>query len=66
MAPEQMFLAQKDEFSLFDDQGIPTRDAEGVEITKSRRKKLQKEWEAQKKLHIEFLEWQARQNKSNV
>ncbi|CAZ83216.1 unnamed protein product [Tuber melanosporum] len=39
------------EFSEWDDQGIPTKDKEGVEVTKSRRKVLVKLWEKQRKLH---------------
>jgi len=55
LAPEQMFLGLVEEFSKFDDNGIPTHDKEGAEVAKSRRKKLQKEWDAQKKLHLEYL-----------
>ncbi|RUP50856.1 hypothetical protein BC936DRAFT_137380 [Jimgerdemannia flammicorona] len=58
VAPEQMFLLQTAEFSKFDEQGIPTHDCDGAEIAKSRRKKLQKEWEVQKKIHMEYLDWQ--------
>jgi cysteinyl-tRNA synthetase len=54
VAPEQMFQHLTHEFSTFDQDGIPTHDKEGTEIAKSRRKKLQKEWEAQKKLHLEY------------
>ncbi|KAG0137947.1 hypothetical protein HOY82DRAFT_645055, partial [Tuber indicum] len=38
-------------FSEWDDQGIPTKDKEGTEVTRSRRKALVKEWEKQKRLH---------------
>lgn len=55
IAPEQMFLSLTDEFSKFDENGIPSHDKEGTEIAKSRRKKLQKEWDTQKKLHMEYL-----------
>ena len=44
------------EFSAWDDDGLPTRDKEGEEITKSRKKKLQKDWERQKKLHEAWKE----------
>ena len=50
IAPEQMFRNQPELYSAFDDEGIPTKDAEGNEITKSMQKKLKKEWEKQKKL----------------
>ncbi|KAJ2964638.1 hypothetical protein NQZ79_g523 [Umbelopsis isabellina] len=54
LAPEQMFQHLTSDYSKFDQDGIPTHDKEGAEIAKSRRKKLQKEWEAQKKLHLEY------------
>jgi len=43
------------EFSEWDADGIPTRDSEGKEVAKSRRKKLVKEWERQKALHEKWL-----------
>lgn len=46
------------EFSAWDDDGLPTKDKEGKDITKSRRKKLQKDWERQKKLHEAWMEAQ--------
>ncbi|CAO3675721.1 unnamed protein product [Umbelopsis ramanniana] len=55
VAPEQMFLSFDKEYSKFDENGIPTHDNEGTEVAKSRRKKLQKEWDTQKKLHLEYL-----------
>lgn len=54
MAPQDMFK-QSDEFSQFDEQGIPTHTKDGQEVAKSRRKKLVKEYEMQKKLHEEYL-----------
>ncbi|KAL1922183.1 uncharacterized protein VTP21DRAFT_9722 [Calcarisporiella thermophila] len=63
--PEQMFRERTDEFSKFDEQGLPTHDAEGQEITKSRSKKLLKEWTAQRKLHEEFLAWQVQEQKTS-
>nr|KAJ3422186.1 hypothetical protein HK105_000825 [Polyrhizophydium stewartii] len=53
MPPSEMF--RTDEFSEWDAQGIPTKDKEGNDVAKSRRKKLEKEYAAQKKLHDEFL-----------
>lgn len=41
----------KREFSAWDDQGIPTKDAKGEDLTKSKLKKLKKDWDAQKTLH---------------
>ena len=43
------------EFKEWDEDGIPTKDAEGVEITKSRRKKLVKDWSRQKAQHEGWL-----------
>ncbi|KAK6092871.1 cysteinyl-tRNA synthetase [Batrachochytrium dendrobatidis] len=53
MPPSQMFKTA--EFSAWDEQGMPTLDKEGVEITKSRRKRLDKDYAIQTKLHAEFL-----------
>ncbi|ODQ54152.1 cysteinyl-tRNA synthetase [Saitoella complicata NRRL Y-17804] len=53
--PEEMFKTK--EYSAWDEQGLPTLDAEGQEIAKSKKKKLTKEFEQQKKLHEEFLKW---------
>lgn len=44
------------EYSAWDDQGLPIKDAAGEEITKSKTKKLKKDWERQKKLHEEWLQ----------
>ncbi|KAI9294736.1 cysteinyl-tRNA synthetase [Neoconidiobolus thromboides FSU 785] len=51
--PKVMF--QNNQFSKWDEMGIPTFDNEGNEIAKSRRKKLTKEYELQSKLHQEYL-----------
>ncbi|EJS42071.1 YNL247W [Saccharomyces arboricola H-6] len=42
-------------YSAWDEQGLPTKDKEGNEITKSMTKKLKKQWEQQKKLHDEYF-----------
>lgn len=47
LAPVDMFRTA--EYSAWDEAGLPTLDKEGVELPKSRRKKLQKEWDAQDK-----------------
>ncbi|KAL8935782.1 MAG: hypothetical protein Q9211_004514 [Gyalolechia sp. 1 TL-2023] len=39
------------EYSAWDEEGLPLKDAAGEEITKSKGKKLRKDWERQKKLH---------------
>ncbi|GAA5905335.1 hypothetical protein JCM5296_001443 [Sporobolomyces johnsonii] len=60
LAPGDMFRAA-DEYSEWDEHGVPTKDKEGVELPKSRVKKLKKEWDQQKKLHDEFLKEQQKQ-----
>ncbi|ODV61731.1 cysteine--tRNA ligase [Ascoidea rubescens DSM 1968] len=42
----------------WDNDGIPTKTQEGVEITKSARKKLIKQWQQQKKLYENYLKLQ--------
>lgn len=54
VSPEQMFRTE--EYSEWDDQGIPTKEKSGEEATKNKRKRLVKEWEKQRKLHEEWLE----------
>ena len=49
----QMF--QTSEFSEWDADGVPVKDASGKEVSKSRKKKLVKEWEKQKAMHEEWL-----------
>ena len=53
-APEQLFRTE--EYSEWDERGLPTKDKEGVELAKKRRKNLEKDFEKQTKLHREFLE----------
>jgi cysteinyl-tRNA synthetase len=48
-------MYRTNEYSAWDDEGLPTRDAAGEEITKSRSKKLRKDWERQKKLHEQWV-----------
>lgn len=56
LSHKEMFRSP--EFSAWDDDGLPTKDREGEDVTKSRRKKLQKDWERQKKLHEAWTEAQ--------
>ncbi|KAF9962810.1 hypothetical protein BGZ65_007829 [Modicella reniformis] len=52
-----------DEYGSFEQEtGIPLTDNEGQELAKSRRKKLTKEWETQKKLHEDYLAEKAKGN----
>ncbi|SOV09353.1 probable cysteinyl-tRNA synthetase [Ustilago sp. UG-2017a] len=53
-APEQMFRTE--EYTEWDERGLPTKDKEGAELPKKRRKNLEKDYEKQTKLHKEFLE----------
>lgn len=48
-------MFRTNEYSAWDDEGLPTRDVQGEEITKSRSKKLRKDWERQKKAHEAWL-----------
>ena len=43
------------EYSAWNEDGIPTKDKQGEELTKSKIKKLTKDWERQKKLHEAWL-----------
>ena len=47
--PTEMFRSQTDKYSAFDEQGLPTHDAEGEPLSAKQRKKLQKLWQAQEK-----------------
>jgi cysteinyl-tRNA synthetase len=53
ISPNDMFRTE--EYSAWDDEGLPTKDKEGVDVPKSKTKKMKKEWEKQKKLHEEHL-----------
>lgn len=53
--PEEMFLHMTDKYSKFDDQGLPTHDVDGKEISKGLNKKLKKLFESRKKIHEEYL-----------
>lgn len=52
--PEDLFK-DKSKYSEWDEEGIPTKDANGEEVTKSAKKKLAKQWAAQKKLHEQYF-----------
>ncbi|KAM9493250.1 cysteine--tRNA ligase, cytoplasmic isoform 2-T2 [Clarias gariepinus] len=53
--PNEMFRSETDKYSSFDDTGFPTHDAEGKELSKGQIKKLRKLYEAQEKIHNEYL-----------
>uniref|UniRef100_A0A3B3HSL7 Cysteine--tRNA ligase, cytoplasmic n=1 Tax=Oryzias latipes TaxID=8090 RepID=A0A3B3HSL7_ORYLA len=54
--PCDMFRSETDKYSQFDQTGFPTHDAEGKELSKGQAKKLRKLFEAQEKLHSEYLQ----------
>ncbi|KAI3377087.1 hypothetical protein L3Q82_000056 [Scortum barcoo] len=54
--PCEMFRKETDKYSKFDETGFPTHDAEGKELSKGQAKKLRKLYEAQEKLHNEYLQ----------
>lgn len=55
--PKDMFIngSEKETFSKFDEEGIPTHDNEGKEVSKKKRKNLEKEREKQVKDHEIYL-----------
>ncbi|KAI9006865.1 tRNA synthetases class I (C) catalytic domain-containing protein [Hyaloraphidium curvatum] len=53
-------------YSKWDERGIPTHDAAGEELSKSKRKNLTKEFELQVKLHEEWKAWKREQDGGNV
>lgn len=54
--PSEMFLSESDKYSKFDENGLPTHDTEGKELSKGQAKKLKKLFDAQEKLHREYLQ----------
>jgi cysteinyl-tRNA synthetase len=44
-----------EDYSQWDENGIPMVDAAGMAVSGNKRKKLLKEWEKQKKRHEEWL-----------
>ncbi|XP_030620827.1 cysteine--tRNA ligase, cytoplasmic [Chanos chanos] len=54
--PSEMFRSETDKYSSFDETGFPTHDAEGKELSKGQIKKLRKLYEAQEKLHNDYLQ----------
>lgn len=53
--PKEMFLGETDKYSAFDENGLPTLDKEGKEVSKGQVKKLQKLQQAQEKKYNEYL-----------
>ncbi|TEB30384.1 hypothetical protein FA13DRAFT_1733695, partial [Coprinellus micaceus] len=42
------------QYGSWDEQGVPLTDADGMDLSKNRRKKLQKQWKFQQALHEQF------------
>jgi len=58
--PERLFKppnVPEGVYGSWDDRGLPLTDGEGKELSKNHTKRAQKEWEAQKRLHEEYLAW---------
>lgn len=58
--PERLFKppnVREGVYGSWDDRGLPLMDGEGKELSKNHTKRVQKEWEAQKRLHEEYLAW---------
>jgi cysteinyl-tRNA synthetase len=53
--PKDMFRSQIDKYSQFDDEGLPTHDNEGKEISKGQQKKLKKLQQQQEVKYAEYL-----------
>ncbi|CCH58369.1 hypothetical protein TBLA_0A05760 [Henningerozyma blattae CBS 6284] len=53
ISPKDMFKTNEN-FSAWDEDGLPTKDKDGNDVTKSMLKKLKKQWEAQRKLYEEY------------
>lgn len=57
LSHKEMFRTE--EYNAWDTEGIPTHEKGGEEVTKSKKKKLQKDWERQKKVHEAWLKTKA-------
>lgn len=55
LSPSTMFRSDP-AYGQFDEQNIPTHDAQGAELSKNARKKLLKEYEAQVELHQKYIQ----------
>ncbi|KAK3110103.1 cysteinyl-tRNA synthetase, partial [Teratosphaeriaceae sp. CCFEE 6253] len=62
----QLEMFRTSEYSAWDAEGMPTRDAEGKDVAKSRTKKLKKDWERQRKLHESWAASQPQRSDSGA
>lgn len=55
--PEELFKKGEEatKYSAWDEKGIPTHQADGTEVSKKQRKKLEKTWELQQKTYQTYL-----------
>ncbi|XP_033152253.1 cysteine--tRNA ligase, cytoplasmic [Drosophila mauritiana] len=53
--PKEMFLGETEKYSAFDENGLPTHDKEGKEVSKGQIKKLQKLQQQQEQRYKEYL-----------
>lgn len=53
--PKDMFKSQIDKYSAFDEEGLPTLDNEGKEVSKGQQKKLKKLQQQQETKYAEYL-----------
>ncbi|XP_018410941.1 PREDICTED: cysteine--tRNA ligase, cytoplasmic [Nanorana parkeri] len=56
ICPSELFKTETDKYSKFDENGFPTHDTEGKELSKGQAKKLRKLYDAQEKLYKEYLQ----------
>ncbi|KAF5351909.1 hypothetical protein D9756_007640 [Leucocoprinus leucothites] len=59
--PQEMFRppnVPETMYGCWNDAGFPLKTGDGTELSKSRAKTLQKQYQTQEKLHQEFLKWQ--------
>ncbi|KAF3919080.1 hypothetical protein ABW21_db0204248 [Orbilia brochopaga] len=54
-----------EEWSAWDEEGIPTADKDGEPVGKSKGKNLKKQWLLQKKAHEQYLSWQQSQGEAD-
>ena len=54
--PSDIFAEEKNEYSQFDELGIPTHDKDGAELAKKARKKLQSRYEKQAESYTKTCE----------
>lgn len=62
--PEEMFRppnVPEGAYIRWDECGFPTATGSGEDLSKNQQKRARKEWDAQKKLHEEFLAWKKEQ-----